>query len=201
MTIQVTYVILHEPSSVLSRPYPRRLRFLGNIAVAILKMREKIATRTVTAGRSVDIGFETSKIGNILQAFTFLDGERPLCRDKATKKRKVFACGAARARSIFRYPDIGSVSPHDVLASSWDTHPLFMEFIIRPQPALSPHRELPGDHLTGGFGSFHGDCVFPWDSRQGENPDPAGKSNSSFVCGETHGRLSSVIDCQRLPRS
>lgn len=123
--------------------------FYRNIAVAILRMREKIATGAVMAGRSVDIGFETSEIGNILQAFAFLDGERPLCRDKATKKRKVFACDAAQARSIFRYPDIGSVSPHDVLASSWDTHPLFMEFIIRPQPALSPHRELPGDHLTG----------------------------------------------------
>lgn len=68
---------------------------------------------------------------------------------KPRRSRKVFACGAARARSIFRYPDIGSVSPHDVLASSWNTHPLFMEFIIRPQPALSPYRELPGDHLTG----------------------------------------------------
>lgn len=140
-------------------------------------MREKIATRTVTAERSVDIRSETSEIGNILQAFAFLDGERSLCRDKATKKRKVFACDAAQARSIFRYPGYRrSVSPRDVLASSWDTHPLFMEFIIRPPTCTLATSRTPWRSPYRGFGSFHDGYVLSWDSRQRENPDPARKS-------------------------
>lgn len=149
-------------------------------------------------GRSVDIGFETSEIGNIpFRPFAFLDRERPLCAGiKPRRSGKGFCMQRAR------YSDI-LISGVFLLTTSslppWNTHPRFTEFIIRLQPALSPYRELPGDHLTGDSAVstvtvfFHGTGC-----RQKENPDPPGRSNSSFVCGKIR---SLVIVCHRSSRS
>lgn len=83
------------------------------------------------------------------------------------KPRKVCirsVCVRARARSIFRYPDIGNVSPLTTSSPPPEIHTLFMEFIIcfqrvrqppaRPPPPFAARRWKPSGTTSPGFRQF-----------------------------------------------